>query len=161
MIHVFDLDLTIWETFDKRGSPIWAKQLIFPLQKIAEDEVIDDVGSKCNLKKGVRNYLAKLKSNNYTIGFISAGRHWNFDDECQPSLHLLELFNLSSFFDGMRVLSYKTVKKSDFLRAYDQKIIFYDDDDRVIEDVGKLSHVHILDAKKIKDWSQMGVVKID
>ena len=61
----------------------------------------------------------------------------------------------------MKVLSYKTVKKSEVLREHNQKIIFYDDDDKVIEDVGQLAHVHILDAKKIDDWSKIGVVKID
>ncbi len=160
-MYVFDLDLTIWETFDKRGSPIWAKQLIFPMQKITEDLVIDDVGSTCSLKKGVREYFSLLKLNNLTIGYVSAGRHWNFDDDHQPSLHLLELFGLSHFFNGMKVLNYKTIKKSEILKEYKQKIIFYDDDDKVIEDVGQLSHVHIFDAKKIDDWSQMGVVKID
>lgn len=160
-MHVFDLDLTIWETFDKRGAPIWAKQLIFPLQKIAEDIVMDDVGSTCSLKKGVREYFAQLKLNNLTIGYISAGRHWNFDDEHQPSLHLLELFEISHFFNGIKVLSYKTVKKSEFLRYHNQKIIFYDDDDKVIEDVAQLEHVHIQDAKKIDDWSKIGVIKID
>jgi len=160
-MHVFDLDLTIWETFDKRGAPIWAKQLIFPLQKIADDVVMDDVGSTCSLKKGVREYFAQLKLNNLTIGFVSAGRHWNFDDDHQPSLHLLELFGLAHFFNGVKVLSYKTVKKSEVLRGHNQKIIFYDDDDKVIEDLGQLPHVHILDAKKIDDWSKIGVVKID
>ncbi len=32
MIYLFDLDNTLWDTFDKNGNPIWAKQLVPPYQ---------------------------------------------------------------------------------------------------------------------------------
>lgn len=160
-MHIFDLDLTLWETFDKRGNPIWAKQLIFPLSKIDVDVVCDDVGSKCVLRKGVRDYLSKLRRENCQIGYLSSGRHWDFDDHHQPSLHLLELFEISRFFNDVKILSYKSRKKSDFLKYTDQKIIFYDDDESVIKDLSSLSHVFIVDAKSISDWSKIEGFKID
>lgn len=160
-MHIFDLDLTLWETFDKRGNPIWAKQLIFPLSKVDVDVVCDDVGSKCVLRKGVRDYLSKLRERNCQIGYLSSGRHWNFDDNHQPSLHLLELFEISEFFNAIKVLNYKSRKKSDFLKHADQKIIFYDDDEGVIKDLSSLSHIFVVDAKSISDWSKVEGFKID
>ena len=32
MIHLFDLDLTIWDCYDKHGNPIWAKQMVAPFK---------------------------------------------------------------------------------------------------------------------------------
>ena len=155
MIHIFDLDLTIWETFDRYGNPIWAKQLIFPLGDCKCDVIIDDVGSRCILKKGIREYLLHLSSQKKQIGFMSAGRHWDLDDFYQPSLHLLQIFGLTHYFTDHRILVYKTNKKSKYLNDLNGNIVFYDDDEKVIEDIKQFKNVKIYDAKKINDWTSL------
>jgi len=155
MIHIFDLDLTLWETFDKHGNPIWAKQLIFPLSPCKNDQVFDDVGSKCVLKKGVRQFLSHLFSQQLQIGFISAGRHWDLEDYNQPSLKLLQIFGVLDFFNGPKILVYKNHKKSQFLNNIYEEITFYDDDQKVIEDLKVLNNIKVIDAKEINDWTAL------
>ena len=60
MIYLFDLDLTLWDTFDKHGNPIWAKQLIPPYH-INGDLLTDDVFATCKLRKGIKEYLIHLR----------------------------------------------------------------------------------------------------
>jgi predicted phosphatase len=153
MLHLFDLDLTIWEAHDKHGNHIWAKQLIFPLVTINNSLVTDDVGSQCSLKPGIAEYLNFLKSSGADLGFVSAGRHSDLPDAFQPSLHLIELFDLKKYFNSLKILSYKDQKKSQHILNLAEQITFYDDDDRVIEDVKKVPGVKVVDAKKITDWS--------
>lgn len=153
MLHLFDLDLTIWETHDKHGNHIWAKQLIFPFMIKNNFMVTDDVGSQCRLKPGIIEFLNFLQSSGANIGYISAGRHGDLPDDFQPSLHLLELFRLKQYFNGIKILSYKDKRKSQFLSNINEQITFYDDDDRVIEDIKIIPGIKIVDAKKISDWS--------
>ena len=125
MIHIFDLDLTVWETYDKNGYQIWAKQLIFPLIKISEDEISDDVGSKCILKIGIREYLNRIQAKNLSIGYVSVGRHWNLEDKLQPSIHLIQLFDLEKYFNSLKILTYKNMSKHELINEYKNQIIFY------------------------------------
>lgn len=155
MIHIFDLDKTLWETFDKYGNSIWAKQLIFPIKLENEDLVLDDVGSSCKLKPGARDYLKSLNARGCQIGYLSVGRHWSLGDEHQPSLALINIFGLKDYFNHLQILGYKTNKKSQYLLAETEKITFYDDDANVIQDLKQLSNVHIIDASKISDWRHL------
>lgn len=155
MIHIFDFDLTIWETFSKHGTQIWAKQLIFPLHRTSKDEVVDDVGSVCRLRIGIREYLNSLALEKANIGYISSGRHWNFEDSLQPSLHLLNLFEIKQYFNSLAVLAYKTYKKSDFLKNIDDKIIFYDDDSNVLKDLSSIPNVITIDSKIFVNWNDL------
>jgi hypothetical protein len=150
--HIFDLDLTIWETFDKYGHKIWAKQMLFPITLISDECAVDDVGSKCVLKTGIKEYLIHLKSNDVKIGYLSCGRHWYLADDHQPSLKLLQLFGIDIFFDDLKVLCYKVHKKSIYIRNINDDITFYDDDEKVIEDLKKIPRIQIVDAKLINDW---------
>ena len=153
MLHLFDLDLTIWESYDKHGNHIWAKQMIFPLVAINNSMVTDDVGSQCRLRPGITEYLNFLRCSGVNIGFVSSGRHSDLPDIFQPSLHLLELFDLKKYFNDIKILSYKDKKKSQFILNLDEQITFYDDDDRVIEEIRIVPGVKVVDAKKITDWS--------
>ena len=44
-IFIFDLDRTVFDTYTKKGEPIWAKQMIQPLKRFDEDLVVDDCES--------------------------------------------------------------------------------------------------------------------
>ena len=155
MKHIFDLDLTIWVVTNRNGNRIWAKQLVFPLTILTDNIIIDDVGSRCELKPGVREYLEYLQHNSQKVGFISAGRHWQFEDFYQPSIHLLEMFELMNYFNDLKILTYKNVKKSTHFQENNEVIVFYDDDDEVIKDLSTVEGIKVVDAKKITDWSLM------
>jgi len=152
MIHIFDLDLTLWDTFDKRGHAIWAKQLIFPLHFDGANRITDDVGSACTLREGVRDYLAHLRAHGHHVGFVSNGRHWDLPDEYQPSIRVMREFGIFAFFNHIRVLSYKTSLKSEVLGAIAEPLRFYDDDPRVLAEVAQLEHVTTVNTAAIVDW---------
>jgi len=152
MIHIFDLDLTLWDSFDKRGHPIWAKQMIFPLHFDGANRITDDVGSACTLRDGVRDYLRHLRERGHQVGFISNGRHWNLPDEFQPSIRVLQHFGISDYFNHIRVLNYKTSLKSEVLGGIADPLWFYDDDAKVLADVARLGHVTTINTAAITDW---------
>lgn len=154
MIHIFDLDLTLWDTLDRRGHPIWAKQLIFPLHFDGANRVVDDVGSACTLRGGVREYLGHLRDRGHSVGFVSSGRHWNLPDEFQPSISLMQHFGIAGYFNHIRVLNYKTGLKSDVLGNIGDTVWFYDDDARVLADVSRLKHVTAINSSAITDWRE-------
>lgn len=152
MIYLFDLDLTLWDTFNKHDKPIWAKQMVWPMWG-DRDIVTDDVGSTCVLRTGVREYLAWLRKQNHSIGFVSAGRHWNFDDDIQPTFHLLDCFGLIDYFNDVKILHYKTMDKSKVIEDRKEKIVFYDDSPKVLKELERLDNVIAIDSSNIKDWS--------
>ena len=154
MIYIFDLDLTLWDTYNKHNEPIWAKQLLWPM-KHEGDIVTDDVGSTCVLRKGVREYIKFLYDEGHDIGFVSAGRHWDFADKIQPSVFLLKHFHLYEYFGNIRILEYKTMNKSEAIKHITDKIVFYDDSPKVLKELEVLNNVIAVDSSNIKDWSTM------
>lgn len=155
MIHIFDLDKTIWDTEDKHGNSIWAKQLIFPLTYLTANKVIDDVYSKCTLRNGVKQYIKKLHDANHQIGFISNARHHTFSDIHQPSLELLKLFGIWDYFNSIKILQYKTESKSKHLEQFKESVIFYDDDIKIRSEVSYLSNVTVIDSSTIFNWEKI------
>ena len=83
-IFIFDLDKTIWDTYNVHDDSIWAKQLI-PPYCLEENKVVDDVFSYCILKPGIEEYLNFLLRSEKKIGFLSNGEHWGLSYEKQPS----------------------------------------------------------------------------
>lgn len=155
MIHIFDLDKTIWDTQDKHGNSIWAKQLIFPFNYLKANKVMDDVYSHCTLRKGVKYYIKKLYESNHQIGFISNARHHNFPDKYQPSLELLKLFGIWDYFNSIKILQYKTESKAKHLGKFNEPVIFYDDDIKIRSEVSYLSNVTVIDSSTIFDWDRV------
>ena len=115
MIFIFDLDLTIWETYDRYNNQIWAKQFI-PPYLIERNVITNDVGSKCVLKHGIKEYLKYLRNENYEIGFVSNGRSYGIPDEYQPSLCLLKLFDIYKYFNGIKLLRYRDYNKTEAIK---------------------------------------------
>ena len=158
MIYLFDLDLTLWDTFDKNGNPIWAKQLVPPYQ-IKDDVVTDDVFSYCRLRKGVREYLEHLQHEDNQLGFISIGSYFGMAFSKQPSIQMLELFNISQYLNRFQVLEYKTFNKATFIDVLKGKIVFYDDN---LKNFASLKdNVICVDSFNIHDWSQLIGKKYD
>ena len=154
MIHLFDLDITIWDCYDKHGNPIWAKQMIAPF-KINSNIITDDVGSTCVLRYGVKDYLDYLRIEKHEIGFVSAGRYFGLPDSFQPSIVLLKEFQIYHTFDLMRVLEYKTYNKANLVKFMATPVVFYDDNEDVLNSISEIENVIAVDSKEIRDWNKL------
>ena len=152
-IFIFDLDKTLWDSFDVVGKSIWAKQLILPY-KLEGNKILDDVNSSCVLKPGAREYLNFLASKNKKIGFLSSGKLWGTEYENQPSVKILKIFNLYDFFNFKKELLYKTFSKNQCLKEL-SGCIFFDDNDDVIKEARELKNVEVVDSKKIENWKHL------
>ena len=148
--YIFDLDRTIWETFDVTGRPIWAKQML-PPYKLEKNRVIDDVGSFCSLRKGFYEFLKTLNKSNIDVGLISVGGIWETAFENQPSIQLLKLFKIYDFFGEHQYLSYKTSSKNPTLEKL-SPCLFFDDDPKHLVNAAKIKGIEVIDSTKINDW---------
>ena len=151
MIYIFDLDLTIWECFNKNNDPIWAKQMVTPFRLI-DGYIIDDVNSRCFLRKSIDQQLLKLHQENHEIGFLSVGAYHNLPYEIQPSILLLKKFNLYPFFNHIKRLEYKTFDKASVIKDIKEPLVFYDDNINVLKSVQKFNNVTAVDSTKISNW---------
>ena len=154
MIYIFDLDLTIWETNDKNGNQIWAKQLVPPFD-LSGDKIVDDVFSECILKKGIVDYLNYLRRKGHELGFITSAKYTGLPFDLQPSLLVLKRFNLLDIFDFCQVIEYKDFDKSNFLKKIKKEIVFYDDSDEHLNSVAHLENIRAVDSKRISDWTKL------
>jgi len=159
MIHLFDLDLTIWDCFNKHNDPIWAKQMVFPFNN-TDDIIVDDVGSICILREGVKNYLKYLQSGNNKIGFVSAGKHPSIPYEHQQSVHLLRKFGIYNHFNFIKRLESKIYDKTLDVKFVVDKIVFYDDNDDVLNKMKQFKHVIAVDSKEL-NWNDLIGKKYD
>ena len=151
---IFDLDLTVWECFNKDGEKIWAKQLLPPFN-LKKGVIYDDVFSKCILKKGIFEYIKWLSKKGNIICYCSIGAYKSLPLSYQPSIILLKKFKLYDFFNGPSILEYKSYNKIKFLEKIKEKSIFYDDNDKILNDASSLKHIDVFDAKKIHNWSSL------
>ena len=60
-----------------------------------------------------------------------------------------------NYFNDLKILTYKNVKKSSHFQENNEAVVFYDDDDEVIKDLSTVEGIKVVDAKKITDWSLM------
>lgn len=152
-IFIFDLDKTIWDTYNVHDDSIWAKQLI-PPYCLEENKVVDDVFSYCILKPGIEEYLNFLLRSEKKIGFLSNGEHWGLSYEKQPSVSVLKIFGLYDLFNFESFLIYKTLSKCDQLKNFGTCILF-DDNEKVLKEASKLENVQAIDSKKINNWCDL------
>lgn len=147
---LFDLDETLWKCIDKNGHPIFAKQLIQPYYK-QEEYIIDDVGSYCWLGNGVKEVLTFLKEKQCNIGFVSRGALYN--SYFQPSLIILSLYDVSSFFE-IKELHYKTASKPDIIQNYG-KCVYFNDDLKENKEIEKLKDVKVINRYSFRSWTDL------
>ena len=153
-IFMFDLDRTVFDTFTKKSEPIWAKQMIQPLEKLDKDSVKDDCESKCILQPGIRSVLRHLKSKNKKVGFISRGGVFNLEYEKQPSIILLKMFDIYDYFSFKKLMLYKTDVKAINLSEIG-RCVFFDDMDKDLEAARKIDNVKVIDRKQFQSWEDI------
>jgi hypothetical protein len=71
----------------------------------------------------------------------------------QPSIQMLELFNISQYLNRFQVLEYKTFNKANFIDVLKGEIVFYDDNPKNFASLK--NNVICVDALNIHDWSQL------
>jgi len=154
MMYLFDLDLTIWDCYNRYGNPIWAKQMVYPFCKEGRT-ITDDVYSVCTLRKGVKEYLQKLSDDGHKIGFVSAGSHLSLAYETQPSIKLLEEFGVYQYFNNVKILAYKTYDKCQVIKNISEPVVFFDDNSDVLNSISDFKHVTAVDTSTLSDWTEL------
>ena len=162
MIFLFDLDLTIWETKNKYGLSIWAKQIIPPLQSYGKDAVQDDVYSICKLRSNFRDFINSLNQSGYKVGFISNSKYFGLPIEIQPVSLLIKEFNLDRYFNYERILLYKSESKIPSLinivnkaSSNNEIVFFFDDNEDILKEVRFIEGLRVIDSKSISDWNDI------
>jgi len=153
-IFMFDLDRTVFDTYTKKGEPIWAKQMIKPLFQIGKNAVEDDCESVCYLQGGVRSILKYLYSNGKKVGFISRGGVYDVEYDKQPSVLLLRKFGVYEYFNYAKFMFYKTEVKAGHLSQFG-KCVFFDDMDKDLEEARKIGGVKIIDRNEFNHWDDL------
>jgi predicted phosphatase len=149
--HIFDLDRTVWDTYDVTGRPIWAKQMLRPFSRNG-NTITDDVGSVCVLRENIVEYFNFLVSQGHEIGFLSVGSAWSLSEEDQPSINLLRDFGLYDLFQEIKFLEYKTTSKKQILKKI-PGCVFYDDDEKHLVAAAEVPGITCVDSSEITDWS--------
>jgi hypothetical protein len=133
--------------------------MVFPFNN-TDDVIVDDVGSICILREGVKNYLKYLQSGNNKIGFVSAGKHPSIPYEHQQSVHLLRKFGIYNHFNFIKRLESKIYDKTLDVKFVVDKIVFYDDNDDVLNKMKQFKHVIAVDSKEL-NWNDLIGEKYD
>ena len=121
----FDLDRTIWNTYDKYGHPIWARQMIEPYTVIDKFTIQDDCLSVCKLDHDIIDFFESIKM--HEISYISCGGNLNVVYHEQPSVKLLKLFNIYDFFSANKILIHKNQNKHEHIILNNKRVFFIDD----------------------------------
>jgi predicted phosphatase len=148
---IFDLDKTIWNCYRPDGEQIWAKQLTPPFYRVSPNVVEDSKSNKCILQPGFCYVLTTLHEKNVELGYLSVGAQLNLDQSNQPSVILLKLFDLYSFFNAEKWLLWKSASKADRLKTLGN-CTFVDDDNKHIKATAELKHVKTIDRKTFISW---------
>ena len=153
-LYIFDIDRTLITSHNSNGELIWLKNMCPPFEKINDYTVKDTNGSISILHKGTREMLFYLAKQKKDIAFLSAGSLLDVRYDLQPSILIMKMFNIYSFFNSHKLLEYKTVKKEEHLKAFGE-CVFFDDDEKHIIPAYKLDNVTVVDRKSFADWRQL------
>jgi predicted phosphatase len=154
----FDLDRTIWDCTDKYSNKIWAKQILYPFEKISDTTIIDECQSKCVLDSDIIEYLTYLKNNGKRVHYISRGGRAITQHNIQPSILLMRAFQIYELFESRGTLFHKDIaqnKKSQYIPKQ-IKCVFFDDNDLEIEDVKQnINTALCIRRDQFKNWKDL------
>ncbi|KYM98915.1 PREDICTED: magnesium-dependent phosphatase 1-like [Cyphomyrmex costatus] len=128
-VIVFDLDYTLW--------PFWVDTHVDPpFKKGAQNKVVDALGRNVNYYSDVSDVLKQLSEEGYELGIASR------TSEIKGAKQLIGLYDWKKYFKyieifpGSKVVHFSNIQKSSHTDYKD--MIFFDDEDRNIIEVGKL-----------------------
>lgn len=152
----FDLDGTIWNTYNKFGQPIWARQMIAPYNLIDNFTIQDDCLSICKLDTDIIDFLKKISL--HKISYISRGGNLHVLNEEQPSVKLLKLFNIYEFFSDSKILLHKNQIKYEHIKINADKVFFIDDSNEELEKM-KTAHPSIIciNRNSFTSWKNLNI----
>ena len=153
-LFIFDIDRTLIDAYNSAGEPIWIKNMKKPYRLINPSCIEDAVGSKCELQDGVREFLSLLSGVGKELGFLSVGGMLEAAEEDQPSIIILKMFGLFKQFDGPKILLYKTARKDEHLKKYED-CVFFDDDEKHISAAQKLDNVCVVPRHDFETWRSL------
>ena len=149
-----DLDKTIWDTFDKYGNQIWAKQLVGPLNLKKSGLIIDDVFSSCILRKDIKKFLKFFSSKkDFSVSYITNGKYFGLPNKYQSYLISLKLFGVYNYFNSRNYLLYKTASKAKIISSIKGLKILFDDNSKIIKECSKIENTFVIDSNNI-DWKK-------
>ncbi|MCG8696939.1 MAG: magnesium-dependent phosphatase-1 [Bacteroidales bacterium] len=140
---VFDLDFTLWN-----AGGTWCDHTCPPYKR-TNGHVIDSNGSKIVLYPDVREILWTLKLNNITMGLASRTGAPDWANELLKLLEIEHFFTHKEIYPGSKIEHFNQLQHATNIPF--EKMIFYDDESRNIEEVGQMGVKAILVDYGI-DW---------
>ena len=153
-LYIFDIDRTLITTHDSKADLIWIKNMKPPFKKTNDHVIEGSNGTYAVLHQGTRKVLQHLQDQNKQIGFLSVGALLDVDYEEQPTIIIMKMFDIYSYFNHKKLLRYKTVKKDEILK-HEEDCVFFDDDEKHIVAALKLDNVTVVDRKSFTSWEQL------
>jgi len=153
-LYVFDIDRTFITTYNSDGELIWLKNMEGPYERVSDNVVVGSNGTKAVLHEGVEKVLKHLQDQGKNIAFLSVGGLLDVDYYDQPSVKIMKLFGIHSYFNHERLLLYKTARKDTVLQHLPPSI-FFDDDEKHLVATLRLDNVTVVDRKSFTSWEQL------
>ena len=125
-----------------------------PFFKIDDRIIKDSNNSYAILDSGVREVLEHLREQDKQISFLSVGGRLDVEYEKQPTIMILKMFEIYSYFNDQKHLLYKTAKKDDILKKM-AECVFFDDNEKHILEGLNLNNVSVVDRKSFAFWEQL------
>ena len=150
---LFDLDQTLWDCFDARGTSIPAFKMEPPFELLEEDLVSDVRKNICRLQPNFRDVLASLDAAGVNLGVVSRSAVRDLADEAQPSKMLLGKLDLLKYFTYIVVIK-EGIDKGDYARP-EGRTLFVDDQPDMLQAVNARGLVDVLSRRKFVGWETL------
>lgn len=150
---IFDLDKTIWECFDARGTSIPAFKMEPPFELVDEGLVKDIRENLCRLQPNFKDVLASLDDYGLNLGVVSRSALEDVSDEAQPAKMLIGKLDILRYFTYLVVIK-AGIDKGDYARP-DGRTLFIDDDQKMLQAVNTRGLVDVLSRTKFMGWEKL------
>lgn len=128
-LFVFDLDYTLW--------PFWIDTHVTPpFEELKRGQVIDKFKMEMKLYPGTKEILMDLKKMNIKMAAASRTEAPNEANDFLKLIGIYNLFDYKEIYPGCKLAHFQNFHRHSGI-DYD-KMIFFDDERRNIEDISKL-----------------------
>lgn len=150
---VFDLDGTIWLCTSPTGEQIGAYMTVPPYHLRSENIVTDLKNNTITLQKGIRSLLDMLDASGVNLGIASAGEVKDRPFESQPSILLLNKFDIRKYFNYDVILK-AGMNKAEYVKDKGSTL-FVDDIKDNTDAVNSLGRVDVLWRGSFRSWEDL------